>query len=66
MKTNLYVQFAGKECTQDFIVKEAKKHWREAGNKMKDIKTLDIYIKPEEHTAYYAINGEEFAGTVSL
>ncbi len=66
MKTNLFVQFAGKECNDEELVKEIKNHWRKAGNKMKDIKTLDIYVKPEEHNAYYSINDGDFTGNVNL
>lgn len=56
MKTNLYIQFSGKQVDEKELVRIAKEQWRDAGHKMKDILTLDIYVKPEEHKAYYAIN----------
>ena len=27
------------------------------GNKVGDIKTIEIYVKPEENAAYYVVNG---------
>ena len=29
-----------------------------AGNKVKDIRSLDLYAKPEENRIYFVINGE--------
>ena len=28
-----------------------------AGHKEEEIETIDIYVKPEENAAYYAVNG---------
>ena len=61
MKSNLYIQFSGKEIKEEDIVAAAKEAWKEAGNKAKDLKTFDIYVKPEESAAYYVIN-EDFSG----
>ena len=36
-----------------------KKAWTASGKKVGDIKTMDLYIKPEETTVYYVINGTE-------
>lgn len=33
------------------------KAWTSSGNKIGDIKTMDLYIKPEESAVYYVING---------
>ena len=58
VKTALYVQYAGKEYTEKDLVSEVKKAYTELGNKASDIKTVEIYLKPEENVAYYVINGE--------
>ena len=57
MKANLYVEFQGKKVESKEVLAAAKKVWVEAGNKVKDLETVDLYIKPEESAAYYVFNG---------
>ncbi len=57
MKTNFYVQYMGKEYSEQEIVSQIKQDWKNEGNKIKDMKSLDIYLKVEEGKAYYIING---------
>ncbi|MBQ3797527.1 MAG: hypothetical protein II842_14845 [Butyrivibrio sp.] len=47
------LQFGDKAVNQDQLVAMAK----EAYGK-KDIKNLDIYVKPEEGKAYYVVNND--------
>ena len=56
MKSTLYIQHAGKEITDKEIISRVKEIWVEEGNKIKDIDTLETYIKPEELMIYYVIN----------
>lgn len=65
MKEKIFVQTHGTEKELTEIKAEAKKHWKEAGNLLKDIKTLNLYVKPHENMCYYTIN-EEFSGSVAL
>lgn len=58
MKENLFVEFRGDKMEQKQLVKLAKDIWTDQGNKIKDLKTLDLYYKPEESTCYYVINGD--------
>ncbi len=58
MKTTLSIQHAGKETSDKDMVAKVKESWVATGEKIKNIKTLDIYIKPEENTVYYVINGD--------
>lgn len=58
VKSAVYVQFAGKEFSEKDLTEAVTKAYEALGNKVSDIKTLDIYVKPEENTAYYAVNGE--------
>lgn len=58
-KKTLYVQYNGKQVEEKEIVASVKKAWTEAGNKVGDIKTLEVYVKPEEDTVYYVINESE-------
>lgn len=57
VKANVYVQYLDKEISAESLVAEAKKAYAAAGNKVADIKSIDVYVKPEENTAYYAVNG---------
>ena len=56
-KTALYVQYEGKEVSEKDLIAAAKKAYTKLGNKASDIKSLDIYVKPEEGVAYYVVNG---------
>ena len=53
----------GKESQK--LIANNKKVWVEAGNKVGDIKTLDLYIKPEEEAVFYVINETE-SGSVEM
>lgn len=58
MKSRFFVQYQGNELEEKEIITKIKEIWKEEGNKVKDLKELDIYVKPEEGKAYYTINGE--------
>ena len=57
IKTSVVVQFAGKEVAEKDLIAAVKKAYTKKGNKVGDIKTIEIYVKPEESAAYYVING---------
>lgn len=65
MKTNLYVEYKGSQFEDKNIVNQVKEIWVNEGNKIKDINTLNLYIKPEEQAAYYVIN-ETITGKLAL
>jgi hypothetical protein len=58
MKSRFFVQYNGHEFEEQEILAKIKQKWKEAGNMVKDLKDLDIYVKPEDGKAYYRINGE--------
>lgn len=65
-RTTLYVQYAGREFKQDDIIKKIQnKFVEESGKSVSAVKSLDIYVKPEEDTAYYVINKKNI-GSVEL
>lgn len=39
------------------MIASVKKAWTKSGRKVGEIKTIDLYIKPEEGAVYYVING---------
>lgn len=59
MKSNVNVEFQGKKISDKILIDKVKENWKQAGNKVKDVKTIDIYLKPEENMCYYVINEEE-------
>ena len=60
IKTKIELQYAEKNISYDDIVKNAKEFWTlELGNKAEDLKSLDLYVKPEENRVYYVANGKE-------
>lgn len=65
MKTNTYVEYAGKQVDERTVVTNVKQEWTKAGNKIKDIQTMNLYVKPEENKVYYVIN-EVFSGAVIM
>ena len=65
MKVNAFVEFYGKQTEEKEIVASVKKAWTKSGKKVGDIKTMGLYIKPEENAVYYVINGTN-AGSVVL
>ncbi|MBQ7707250.1 MAG: hypothetical protein IJT72_05680 [Lachnospiraceae bacterium] len=59
MKSTFYVEYYGKQIDQAVLIKEAKEIWTKSGKKAADLKSLNLYIKPEENTAYYVFNDDE-------
>ncbi|MCD7904484.1 MAG: DUF6465 family protein [Clostridiales bacterium] len=57
-KSEFYVEFNGKKVSQDDIAKKAKEIWKDSGNKVKDLKTVELYYQPEAEKCYYVFNGE--------
>ena len=51
-------QFSGKSYTPDDLLKSCKDVWKyDLGGKEEDLKSVELYVKPEENTTYYVING---------
>lgn len=67
MKVNAVVQYYGQQVEEKTIIANVKKAWTKSatGNKVGDIKTVELYIKPEENTVYYVVNGKD-SGAVAL
>ena len=59
IKTELFIELNGKQTNYRTLTDTAKEIWKEAGNLVKDIDSLELYFKPDEGSCYYVINGEE-------
>lgn len=65
-KTEMYLQFYGKEYSDKEILQKVKEIWTKVlKNKVGDMKDVKIYLKPEESKAYYVVNGDT-TGEVDL
>lgn len=53
------VEFAGKQIMAKDVLKKAEEAYL-AAHKGVGIKTLELYISPEQNAAYYVVNGEAF------
>ena len=58
MKSNLVLQFGGHEADEASFVKRAQEEWKNAGNKVSDIKELNLYVQPENSKVYFVINND--------
>lgn len=59
VKEEVVLQFAGKEVNTADIMKNVKDIWTKVlKNKVGDMKSVSIYLKPEECAAYYVVNGD--------
>lgn len=61
----VFVQFYGNESAVKDVVERAKDAFVAEGHRASSIKTLKVYLKPEEYAAYYVIN-EKSVGRINL
>ena len=64
MRPEIFVQYQGGETSMDALVESVKESFH-TEKKRTLITSLKMYVKPEEHTAYYVVN-EEFEGKISF
>ena len=65
IKVSAYVEYRDKKVEEKTMIADVKIAWTKSGGKIGDIKTMDLYIKPEENAVYYVINGTE-TGSVAF
>lgn len=59
VKVKTVVEYYGKQVEEKDIIANVKKAWTRSGKKVGDIKSMELYIKPEEAAVYYVINSTE-------
>ena len=62
MKPSIIVEYSGEQADATALVERAKETFH-AERKRTLITDLKLYVKPEERTAYYVINGS-FTGSI--
>lgn len=57
VKTSLVLQYQSLEINSENLISKVKDMWVNTHNKTeKELKNIDLYVKPEEYSAYYVIN----------
>lgn len=65
MVPEVLIQFQGHEDNVGNVVEKAKAEYVAAGHRVSSIKSLQVYLKPEEYAVYYVIN-QKFEGKINL
>lgn len=59
VKEEVNFQFSGKSHTSEDLIRITKDVWKyDLNGKEEDVQSIELYVKPEENTAYYVINGD--------
>lgn len=59
VKESVHIQFGGRAYATEELVKIAKDVWQyDLNRELKDFKSVELYVKPEENIVYYVINSE--------
>ena len=61
----ILVQYDGLESDLSSIYERVKKTYADSGNDVDSIHEIKLYLKPQDFTAYYVINGD-YTGKVGL
>lgn len=59
IKMQMIIEHQGKQVEDKAIISAVKKAWTKTGKKVGEIKAMELYIKPEEESVYYVINGQD-------
>ena len=64
---NIVLQYGERSVSYDELVQNMKNKWTyDYGRKVGDIKSMELYVKPEEGRVYYVINEGEESGSFDL
>lgn len=57
LKSELHIQFGGRSYSDEDLMKIAKDVWKyDLEQKVSDLTSVDLYVKPEENKVYYVMN----------
>lgn len=57
VEPSFVLQYQHIEINEEELIARFKEQWAAMGNSEKDIKEMTVYLKPEEYSAYFVING---------
>ena len=53
------MEYAGRQIAVDDVIESAKAHYKALFAKENgSLKTIEVYVKPDENVAYYVANGK--------
>lgn len=55
---SVILQYAGREVQASDWTQKVKELWKAEGKAEADLKEIKLYVKPEENTVYYVVNGD--------
>ncbi|MEG2440798.1 MAG: DUF6465 family protein [Acetivibrio sp.] len=60
VEESMHIEIADKTFTQEDFIKTVKDIWKcDLSRESSEIKSIDLYVKPEDSKVYYVINNEE-------
>ena len=63
LKNEIHIQYSGKTYSQEELIKIARDVWKyDLKQKVGDLTSVELYVKPEENTVYYVMN-KDFTGS---
>lgn len=65
IETEVILQYREYEVNMDDVTKRVRAHYLAKGYKEESLENMQIYVKPEDFTAYYVIN-DSVVGKVNL
>ncbi len=65
MKTELFLEYGELQMSQEDVIKKVKHSYKAQRKKIGEMKSVRIYLKPEEGMIYYVVNGTDH-GSCSL
>lgn len=66
MKSTVYVEYQGNQIPVKQMEENFKEMWKEKGGKIKDLRHVEFYIKPEEKACYYVITHTQESGKFDI
>lgn len=66
VKSSVCIQYSGKSYTDEDLVKIARDVWKyDLKQKLGDLESIELYVKPEENAVYYVMN-KDFGGSFMI
>ena len=63
LKNEIHIQYGGKAYSQEDLIKMAKDVWKyDLKQKVGELASIELYVKPEENAVYYVMN-KDFTGS---
>ncbi len=59
MKSDILVEFQGRQIDTNAQMNKFKDIWKEQGGKVKDLDDVKLYINVEQGLVHYVINGDD-------